>query len=69
MPRNGDLAAPETEATSRPAKPKIGIQASMLPVVRYNIHAPAKRMTSGELLALEQESLDQDDLHHLGHAF
>ena len=62
------LAAPETAAKSRPAKPKIEIQASGLPVVRCKANAPAKRMTAGELLALEQESLAHDDLQRLGHA-
>lgn len=62
------LAAPETAAKSRPAKPKIEIQASGLPVVRCTGNAPAKRMSAGELLALEQESLAQDDLQRLGHA-
>jgi plasmid stability protein len=62
------LAAPETAAKSRSAKPKIEIQANGLPVVRCAVNAPAKRMTTNELLALEQESLDQDDLQRLGHA-
>jgi plasmid stability protein len=62
------LAAPETAAKSRPAKPKIEIQTSGLPVVRCKANAPAKRMTAGELLALEQASLAQDDLQRLGHA-
>lgn len=62
------LAAPETTAKSRTAKPKIEIQAGGLPVVRCKANAPAKRMTAGELLALEQESLAQDDLQRLGHA-
>ncbi|MCB1133416.1 MAG: hypothetical protein KDN05_20010 [Verrucomicrobiae bacterium] len=62
------LAGPETTAKSLPAKPKIVIQASGLPVVRCKANAPAKRMTAGELLALEQASLDQEDLQRLGHA-
>lgn len=62
------LAGPETTPKPKPAKPKIEIQANGLPVVRCAANAPAKRMTAGELLALEQESLDQDDLQRLGHA-
>lgn len=62
------LSAPETPAKSRPAKPMIEIQASGLPVVRCKANAPAKRMTAGELLALERQSLDQEDLQRLGHA-
>lgn len=62
------LAAPETAAKPRPAKPKIEIQANGLPVVRCKANAPAKRMTADELLALEQECLAQDDFQRLGHA-
>lgn len=62
------LAAQDTDAKSRPAKPKIEIQASGLPVVRCAANAPAKRMTARELLALERQSLDQEDLQRLGHA-
>jgi plasmid stability protein len=62
------LAGPETTPKPKPAKPKIEIQDNGLPVVRCAADAPAKRMTAGELLALEQESLDQDDLQRLGHA-
>lgn len=62
------LAAPEPTAKSKPAKPKIEIQASGLPVVRCKANAPAMRMTAGELLALDRQSLDQEDLQRLGHA-
>ena len=62
------LAGPETAAQSKPARPKIEIQASGLPVVRCAANAPATRMTADELLALERQSLDQDDLLRLGHA-
>ena len=62
------LAAPETAAKLPPAKPKIEIQANGLPVVRCAANAPAKRMTAGELLALQRQSLDQEDLQRLGHA-
>lgn len=63
------LASQETPAKPRPAKPKILIQANGLPVVRCAADAPATRMTAGELLALEQETLHQEDLQRLGHAF
>lgn len=62
------LAAPQTAAKPRSAKPKIEIQANGLPVVRCKANAPAKRMTASELLALERQSLDQEDLQRLGHA-
>ena len=62
------LAAPETTTHPKIAKPKIEILTNGLPVVRCPANAPAKRMTANELLALEQESLAQDDLQRLGHA-
>jgi len=62
------LAGPEPTVKSRPAKPKIEIQSNGLPVVRCPANAPAKRMASDELLALEQQSLDHEDLQRLGHA-
>ena len=63
------LVAPEIPARPQPpAKPKIEIQANGLPVVRCAADAPAKRMSAGELLALEQKTLYQEDLLRLGHA-
>jgi hypothetical protein len=62
------LAGPESPAKPQPAKPKIEIQANGLPVVRCIADAPAKRMSAVELLALEQETLHQEDLQRLGHA-
>ena len=62
------LAGPKTPAKPQPAKPKIVIQANGLPVVRCAADAPAKRMSAAELLALEQETLHQEDLQRLGHA-
>jgi plasmid stability protein len=62
------LAGPETPAKLQSAKPRIEIQANGLPVVRCMAVAPAKRMTAGELLALEQETLHQEDLQRPGHA-
>jgi len=62
------LAAPETAARPKLAKPKIAIQSNGLPVVRCAANAPAKRMTADELLALEREALAREDLQRLGHA-
>lgn len=62
------LAAPETATQPKPAKPKIEIQANGLPIVCCKANAPAKRMTADELLALERQSLGQEDLQRLGHA-
>lgn len=62
------LAGPEIQASVQSAKPKIEIQTNGLPVVRCAADAPAKRMTIGELLTLEQETLHQEDLQRLGHA-
>ena len=62
------LASPETTTQKKLAKPKIELQASGLPVVRCAANAPATRMTAAQLLALEQQSLVQDDLQRLGHA-
>ena len=62
------LASPETTTQKKLAKPKIELQASGLPVVRCAANAPARRMTAAQLLALEQQSLVNDDLQRLGHA-
>ncbi len=62
------LAGSEPAARSQPPKPKIEIQANGLPVVRCAVNAPAKRMTADQLLALERQSLDQEDLRRTGHA-
>jgi hypothetical protein len=40
-----------------------------LPVVRCSADAPARRMTSADLLALEQESQAREDLERLGIPF
>ncbi len=48
------LAGPESPAKHQSVRPKIEIQANGLPVVRCSAEAPAKRMSAGELLALEQ---------------
>ncbi len=38
-----------------------------LPVVRCRADAPASRASLLELLALEQKTLAEEDLHHVGH--
>lgn len=52
----------------QPPKPRIEKQADGLPVVRCAGNAPARQMSTDELLALEQETLDREDLQRLGHA-
>jgi len=39
-----------------------------LPLFPTSSDAPATRMTTGQLLALEQATLQQEDLQRLGHA-
>jgi hypothetical protein len=60
------LADQGTTVKPPPAKPRIVVEADGLPVVRCAADAPASRMTAGELLALEQETLHQEDLQRLG---
>jgi len=60
------LAVQEESPESPPAKPRIVIGCDGLPVVQCRADAPASRMTAGELLAVEQESLHQEDLQRLG---
>jgi len=62
------LGGLEFQVKPQPARPKIAIQANGLPVVRCSADAPAKRMTTDALLALEQETLNREDLQRLGHA-
>ena len=62
------LAGPEIQVKPQPARPKIAILANGLPVVRCAVHAPAERMTTDALLALEQGTLSGEDLRRLGHA-
>ena len=50
----------------KPAKPRIEIQANGLPVIRCGKDAPASRMTTEELLALEQATLLREDLQRVG---
>jgi hypothetical protein len=50
----------------KPAKPRIEIQTNGLPVIRCGRDAPASRMTTEELIALEQETLLREDLQRVG---
>lgn len=62
------LADQGKTANRPPTRPRIEIQADGLPVVCCDPDAPARRMTASELLALEQQTLCQEDLQRLGHA-
>ena len=63
------LALPGAVPTPQPVKPRIVKQADGLPVVECKQHAPATRMSTDALLALEQEAINREDLQRLGHAF
>lgn len=60
------LTAEDPSRLPLPKGPKVEIQADGLPVIRCGKDAPATRMSIGELLALEQEALYQEDLQRLG---
>ena len=60
------LTAAEPSRLPLPKGPKVEIEADGLPVIRCGKDAPATRMSIGELLALEQEALYQEDLQRLG---
>lgn len=60
------LADPAKPAKPKPVKPRIEIQANGFPVIRCGKNSPASRMTLEELLALEQETLLQEDLQRVG---
>jgi hypothetical protein len=60
------LADPVTPAKPKHLKPRIEIQANGVPVVCCGKDAPASRMTTEELLALEQETLLREDLQRVG---
>jgi hypothetical protein len=47
-------------------RPRIETGTDGFPVIRCREDAPARRMTAGELLGLEQETLHQEDLQRLG---
>lgn len=60
--------ATEVAEPLQPPKPRIERQACGLPVVCCAENAPAMRMSTDALLALEQETLNREDLQRLGHA-
>jgi len=62
------LANPGNSEKQKPSKPRIEIQANGLPVIRCGKDAPANRMTTEKLLALEQEALFREDLQRVGRA-
>jgi len=61
------LASPSSPQAASP-KPKIIIQANGLPLVLGSSKPPALRMSGAELLALEQATLQQEDLQRFGHS-
>lgn len=63
------LASPSSPPSHQPPKPRFVKQADGLPVVRCAADAPAARMNTDALLALEQEAINREDLQRLGHAF
>jgi hypothetical protein len=63
---NRGLADSGKPAKPKPFKPRIEIQANGLPVICCGKDAAASRMTTEELLALEQETLLQEDLQRVG---
>ncbi|MEX1049186.1 MAG: hypothetical protein WED15_06640 [Akkermansiaceae bacterium] len=62
------LADPGRLAKQKPSKPRTEIQANGLPVILCGKDAPVSRMTTEELLALEQETLFREDLQRVGRA-
>lgn len=53
---------------TRSASERIEIQPDGLPVVRCDRDVPATRMSTRDLLALEQDALAGEDLQRSGHA-
>ena len=52
-----------------PPRPQVEIQSNGLPLIRSTgsaVEAPAARMTTAQLLALETETLTQEDRERLG---
>jgi hypothetical protein len=60
----GLAASPEPA----PKKVRIEMRANTVPLVRCAADAPASRMSTRELLAMEQATLHQEDLQRLGHS-
>jgi len=60
------LGAATNARQSAPTKPGVEIQANGLPIIRGSADASAKHMTADQLLALEAETLTQEDRERLG---
>ena len=60
------LSAPETAAELRAAKPEI--EPDGRPVIRCSANAPAYRMSTEQLLSLDQERFAREDFQWLCHA-
>jgi hypothetical protein len=63
------LAARAASAPRRRRRERVRIEKDAktgLPVIRCPADAPARRMTTAQLLALEQESQTREDLERLG---
>lgn len=55
-----------TPAEHRPASTMVVIDEGGLPIIRCRPHAPATRMSTAELLTLEQETQTEEDLKRAG---
>src|SRR5205085_11175960 len=64
--RRGLELAPESRSNEFPASDRVAIGDDGLPVIRCRPDAPASRMSVEELLALEQESLAEEDMKRAG---
>lgn len=60
------LAAPSPSPWT--AKPRVEIQANGMPLIHGHAKAPARRISTAELLALEQATLHEEDRKRLGHS-
>lgn len=64
--RQGLGMAPLGGAEKRPVSPMVKIGKRGLPVIQCAANAPATRMSTAELLALEQETQTEEDLQRAG---
>lgn len=64
--RQGLGLAPGGEATQRPASPRVKIGDGGLPVIPCAPDAPASRMRAEDLLALEKQTLAEEDSKRAG---
>jgi plasmid stability protein len=64
--RQGLGLSPLGEPEKRPVSPMVKIGKRGLPVILCRPNAPATRMSTAELLALEQESQAEEDLPRVG---